>query len=163
MKFFISIAILIFLSNLSYASDYNSEANLIWFHANYIEIVDIVEGSNNSLTLPVINTIGSIWVKRDGGTSGEISTLIAKALISRPDLMLSLFEVHAEEFEVWLEELESPLFTDFTGNDYEKLKTLHDELLNRMIEYSRDGDSRLIPFSLRLAEELKSIQVRIVD
>lgn len=159
----ILIYILLWASFPVTATTYHNEANLLWFHRNYDHIMVTINSGKNVSLVPIVNTIGQIWKKRDGGISGEVSPVIATLLIQEPDLMLSVFEENSEHFSKWLDELQSPLFTDFTGSDYENLVVLHRELLNAMIEYSKSGDSRLVPFSKRLVEKLRTIDVRVVD
>lgn len=157
------LAILFLASCSTSASTYKNEANLSWLHENYKSILIEVSKTNSPHQLPIINTIGEVWKRRDGGTSGEVSPLIATALINAPSLMLSVFEENPDSFKKWLNELESPLFTDFTGEGYEELTALHKELLEAMTIYIQIGDARLTPFAESLVDELKSISVRVVD
>lgn len=157
------MAVLFLASCSTSATTYKNEANLTWLHENYRFIRVEVSKANSSHQLPIINTIGEIWKRRDGGTSGEVSPLIAKALISSPSLMLSVFEENPDSFKTWLNELESPLFTDFTGEGYDELIALHKELLEAMTIYTQTGDTRLTPFAEQLVDELKGISVRVVD
>ena len=157
------LAVLFLASCSTNATTYKNEANLTWLHENYQSILVEVSKENSLHKLPIINTLGEIWKRRDGGTSGEVSPLIAKALISSPSLMLSVFEEEPDSFKEWLNELESPLFTDFTGEEHEELTALHKELLAAMTSYAQTGDARLMPFAERLANVLKDISIRVVD
>lgn len=159
----ILIPILLGVSFSAFSTTYQNEINLAWFHENHEYISIAIDSGEFTPLVPIVNTIGEIWKKRDGGISGEVSPVIAKLLVKEPELMLSVFEANPEHFSRWLNELQSPLFTDFTGNEYESLVTLHHDLLGMMLKYSKDGNPRLVPFSRRLVEKLKVIDVRVVD
>jgi len=127
------IIVMLLAVNPAFATGSKNRINLDWLHENYSDIEILVQkkGENSSL-IPVLNTLGEIWYKRDGGSTGEISPLLAKALITNPDLMLSVLADYPESFSQWLSQLQGILFTDFTGTQFNELKKLHSRLYKAM-------------------------------
>ncbi|GAL36059.1 hypothetical protein JCM19240_1501 [Vibrio maritimus] len=91
-----------------------------------------------------------IWKARDGAIGGEISTTMAKLTIAKPGLMLSIFEENPHMFRDWLDELQSPMFTDFSGHELDDLNILRTDLIEVMTDYSENGD----PSSLSMPKKL---------
>lgn len=77
--------------------------------------------------------------------------------------MLYIFAEHPDSFSKWLSQLQGTLFTDITGEKYNELKILHLELYKSMNKYIKTGNKDLVPFSKRIIEKLKDIEVRVVD
>lgn len=154
---------MLFIANPIFAKTSLNTINLDWLQNNYSDIETIVKNKNSVYFVPVLNTLGDIWYKRDGATTGEISPLLAKSLIANPDLMLYIFAEHPDSFSKWLSQLQGTLFTDITGENYNKLKILHLELYKSMNSYIKTGNKDLVPFSKRIIEKLKVIKVRVVD
>jgi len=156
---FLVIILMLLAANPAFATSSKNMINLDWLHENYSDIDALVQkkGENSSL-IPVLNTLGEIWYKRNGGTTGEISPLLAKALITNPDLMLSILADYPESFSRWLSRLQGTLFTDFTGTQFNDLEKLHARLYKAMKEYTKTGHENLIPFAYRLVEQLKTIK-----
>ncbi len=158
------IMLMLLAVNPAFAVCSKNSINLDWLHENYNDIEVLVQKKEkNSSLIPVLNTLGDIWYKRYGGTTGEVSPLLAKALITNPDLMLSVLADYPESFSRWLSQLQGTLFTDFTGTQFNELKKLHSRLYKAMQEYTKTGHENLIPFARRLAEKLKTIKIRTVD
>lgn len=154
---------MLFIANPLFAKTSLNTINLDWLQNNYSDIETIVKNKNSVYFVPVLNTLGDIWYKRDGATTGEISPLLAKSLIANPDLMLYIFAEHPDSFSKWLSQLQGTLFTDITGEKYNELKILHLELYKSMNKYIKTGNKDLVPFSKRIIEKLKDIEVRVVD
>lgn len=154
---------LCFIVNPMFASSSINLTNLTWLHNNYSEIEKVVNNNDSPYFVPVINTLSDIWYKRDGATTGEISPLLAYALISKPELVLCTLAQHPESFKKWLSQLQGTLFTDVTGEQSDELKKIHSNLQISMDNYTETGKAYLIPFSKQISEQLKLIEVRIVD
>ncbi|EGQ8019947.1 hypothetical protein KIN38_22030 [Vibrio sp. B511a] len=67
-----NILILIFLmfSSSVIASTPRTELNLLWMKNNYFLIQEHLESDESKIVVPTINTLGEIWVHRDGAVSG---------------------------------------------------------------------------------------------
>lgn len=157
------IITLCFIVNPIFASSSINLSNLNWLHDNYSEIEKVVSNNDSPFFVPVINTLSDIWYKRDGATTGEISPLLAYALISKPELVLCTLSQYPESFQKWLSQLQGTLFTDVTGEQSGELKKIHIELQASMDSYTKTGKVNLIPFSKQISEQLKLIEIRIVD
>jgi hypothetical protein len=157
------VLVLCFVVNPIFSSPSINVTNLTWLHDNYPEIEDVVNNKESSYFIPVINTLNDIWIKRDGATTGEISPLLAYALISNPELVLCVLSQQPDSFTKWLSQLQGTLFTDVTGEKSDELKIILSDLQSSMSNYSKTGKKILTPFSKQLGEQLKLIEVRVVD
>ncbi|WP_432455085.1 hypothetical protein ACRRS0_06425 [Agarivorans sp. QJM3NY_29] len=140
-----------------------NDINLNWLNKNYFELKQDIKSSNSKTTVPIANTLGLIWLKRDGATSGEVSPLIASLLIKQPNIMLSILSEYPEEYQKWLEELQSALLTDFSGGEEEALEETRLELIQSMEQISHNEMHSLKPFADQLANKLKLLSIRVID
>ncbi|WP_064608794.1 hypothetical protein [Photobacterium sp. J15] len=157
------LTFILLLSASASATTPKNQMNLDWFLSNYHSIERTILTEDKKAVIPILNTLGEIWYKRDGATSGEISPLLAQALITHTDIALSVLSDYPESFERWLAQLQGVLFTDIDGNQKDSLIALRSELITTLSEYSQIGDKRLVPYALRLLDRIKEINVRVVD
>jgi len=137
--------------------------NHTWMNDNYQSIELQLQGGEDFLAIPLINTLVEIWLKRDGAISGEVSPLIVVALVNNAEPTLILLSEHPESFEKWLNELEGMVFTDHVGTESGKLKKLKYNAVESMRGYSVSGRPELVVYAEQLILRLESISVRAVD
>ena len=116
------------------ASATKNDTNLIWLDQNLPRITETVTDEITFELIPVLNTLASIWLKRDGGTTAEVSLPIMSALIKHPNLMLPMLTEDTKSFERWLKQFNGIVFTSFSGDSKEKLEKIHTELEKSMFE-----------------------------
>ncbi|GGB22241.1 hypothetical protein [Agarivorans gilvus] len=156
------MALVLLVTSLQvFATTTVNDINLNWLNRNYFELKQDIKSSNFKTIVPIANTLGLIWLKRDGATAGEVSPLIASLLIKQPNIMLSILSQYPEEYQKWLEELQSSLLTDFSGGEEEALEETRLELIQSM-EMINEAHS-LKPFADQLANKLKLLSVRVID
>ena len=160
-KFICCISILLSLGcDVSAAKN---DTNLIWFDQYLPRITETVTGEITFELIPILNTLTEIWLKRDGGTTAEVSLPIMSALIKHPKLMLPMLTEDSKSFERWLKQFNGIVFTDFSGDRKDQLERMHSELEKSMIECLTRCDKELIPFAEQIVEQLKNTMITVVD
>jgi hypothetical protein len=87
-----------------------------WLLANESKIEMMLKSQDDIEVMPIINTLGSIWINRDGALGSEVSPYIAQSLIHKPTNMLAWFGAHPDSLDAWLKNLESNLLTNYNGS-----------------------------------------------
>ncbi|CCN68935.1 hypothetical protein [Vibrio nigripulchritudo] len=157
-------SILALVASCSAFAESFEEKKAIWMSSNQPSIEHHLSHGDESVTLPIVNTLISIWIERDGATSSEISPILARSIINEPKLTFLSFNEHKESYQNWLGELQGALFTDYEGNQSEELQSLHEELLTSLEEYiDSEPDLELKDLALALQRRLEKLSVRVVD
>lgn len=164
MKTTILFVILVLATSSQALAESFEEKKERWMSKGNTNIEHYLSKNDESVSIPIIYTLTSIWVKRDGATSSEVSPLLAEAIIHEPKLTFLSLKEHGESYKRWLEELQGALFTDYQGTQREVLQSLHTELLNSLQEYiTNENDMALKSLAIELQNRVKQIRVRVVD
>ncbi|CAE6903702.1 hypothetical protein ACOMICROBIO_LMKGKHOH_02243 [Vibrio sp. B1FIG11] len=161
-----NIVILIFLmfSSSVIASTPRTELNLLWMKNNYFVIQEHLESDESKIVVPTINTLGEIWVHRDGAVSGEVSLLLLVALTHHTYITLAVLSSEPDSFSKWLNELQGIVFTDFNGGEVEQLSHAKEDLVRALSLYMNSNPQvALAPYGESLLERLEGISIRSVD
>lgn len=161
-----NIVTLIFpvFSTATFASSPRTELNLRWMKDNYLTIQEHLKNDDSKLIVPIINTLGEIWVHRDGAVSGEVSPLLLVALNHHTHITLVVLSSEPDSYSKWLNELEGIVFTDFNGEEVERLSHAKEALVKALVSYTNSNPKTiLIPYGERLLERLEEITIRSVD
>lgn len=99
------ILVLLFTGSESALAEYKSlsDVNTKWFDENYTSINECLKSGCEKQIVPIINTLGTIWISRDGAIGFEVFPSMALALSYRTELMLIWFNQHPDEFSKWVE------------------------------------------------------------
>lgn len=158
------IFLLLFIYPLfTQAASLKNEINLAWMANNFQQIEKTVSGNKSYELIAVINTLADIWYHRDGATTGEVSIPIIHALISHPELMLPMLADKPDSFDLWLSQFNGIIFTDFSGNSFNELKLLHEQLTESMFNFSKSCDPNLMPHAGKILKQLKITEVKRID
>ncbi len=158
------IFFLFFLCSLpAQAVSIKNEINLTWMADNFQQVEKTVSGNRSYELIPVINTLSEIWHRRDGATTGEVSTLIIRALIFHPELMLPMLADKPDSFERWLSQFNGIIFTDYSGDTFDELKLLHKQLTESMLNVSNSCDSGLTHYANRILKQLTITEIKRID
>lgn len=160
------IGILVFLvfSTTVIASTPRTEINLQWMKNNYSIIQQKLRHDDSILVVPTINTLGEIWLHRDGAVSGEVSSLLLVALTHHTHISLAVLSSEPDSFLKWLNELQGIVFTDFNGGDVEQLSQTKEDVVRALNSYMNSNPQvMLVPYGKSLLERLEEITIRSVD
>lgn len=160
------IGILVFLvfSTDVIASTPRTEINLQWMKNNYSIIQQKLRHDDSILVVPTINTLGEIWLHRDGAVSGEVSSLLLVALTHHTHISLAVLSSEPDSFLKWLNELQGIVFTDFNGGDVEQLSQTKEDVVRALNSYMNSNPQvMLVPYGKSLLERLEEITIRSVD
>ncbi len=155
---------LLILSTSVIASNPRTELNLEWMKSNHSLIQEHLIRDSSSLVIPTVNTLGEIWLHRDGAVSGEVSPLLLVSLTHHTHITLVVLSSEPDSFWKWLEELQGIVFTDFNGEEVEQLSQTKDELVRALASYmSSNPQEKLVPYGESLLQRLEEISIRTVD
>ncbi|MGY0614863.1 hypothetical protein [Vibrio sp. FJH11] len=160
------IGILVFLvfSATVIASTPRTEINLQWMKSNYSIIQQKLRHDDSILVVPTINTLGEIWIHRDGAVSGEVSSLLLVALTHHTHISLAVLSSEPDSFLKWLNELQGIVFTDFNGGEVEQLSQTKEDVVRALSSYMNSNPQvMLAPYGKSLLERLEEITIRSVD
>ncbi|EOW0838804.1 hypothetical protein ACWONU_003628 [Vibrio parahaemolyticus] len=160
------IGILFFLvfSTSVIASTLRTEINLQWMKSNYPRIQKQLRGDDLILVVPTINTLGEIWLHRDGAVSGEVSPLLLVALTHHTHVTLAVLSSEPDSFSKWLNELQGIVFTDFNGGDVEQLSQTKEDVVRALNLYMNSTpQTALAPYGKNLLERIQKVSIRSVD
>ena len=163
MKRLILFILAVMLCMPAMAVSSKNEINLIWMNENQQQIKSTVIDAKSYQLVPTLNTLVDIWLQRDGATTGEVSTYIILALIHHQELMLSMLVENEKSFIYWLSEFQGIVFTDFSGDSFDELQSLHNQLSASMAECIKKCDSNLAINAKKILNKLNETEVRAVD
>ncbi len=163
LKKFAYLILLLFSTSMM-ASDPRTELNLDWMKSNYSLIQKNLIKDSSSLVIPTVNTLGEIWLQRDGAVSGEVSPLLLVSLTHHTHITLVVLSSEPNSFFKWLDELQGIVFTDFNGGEVEQLSQTKDDLVRALDLYmSSNPQEKLVPYGESLLQRLEEISIRTVD
>ncbi|OAN11382.1 hypothetical protein A3K86_20775 [Photobacterium jeanii] len=174
-RFSFSIAPLFLVLGLSFSAnslattptnsvEIRTAINLSWFSGNYQHIETSLLTQDTDSVLPLINTLGEIWLQRDGAISGEVSPLLAQAIIMHPEVTLAVLSSHPNSYQKWVErELNGMLFTAQTDKEKLELEMLQGSLAGALADYIPTANTQLKPYAQSLLTAVEASNIRIVD
>ncbi len=163
LKQFAYLILLLFSTSVM-ALDLRTELNLNWMKSNYSLIQEHLIKDSSSLVIPTVNTLGEIWLRRDGAVSGEVSPLLLVSLTHHTHITLVVLSSEPDSFFKWLDELQGIVFTDFNGGEVEQLSQTKDDLVRALDLYmSSNPQEKLVPYVESLLQRLEGISIRTVD
>lgn len=155
---------LLFLASSAFAASKNEivNVNLEWFAKNnaYIEIA---LQDNERQAVPVVNTLGQIWLHKDGAVASEVAPFIAKALMLQPTLMLSWFQTYPNTLVEFNEGMQYHLYTDYTGTKQQKIEDFKKVFESSLQSFQSKEKSELTAIANRILQASQKLQVRVVD
>ena len=140
------------------------ELNYEWYIHNYKYIEKTLIDGKDKKVVPIVNTLGQIWIKRDGAIGAEVSPYIAKALIFQTKTMLIWFSANSKGFSEWVSNIEANLLTDYSGVRLAEIKKLRSDLLSSLNKYiTNETDNELGRMAKIILTKLESSEVREID
>lgn len=135
-----------------------------WLRVNRSEAIRALQGNNKPLLKTVESHLWDAWLNRDGAVSGEISEFFEVALISNLQTIVDIFSNNENQLEVWLEQLDTQMFTDYIGGQLSKLDELKIDILASLESYiasSNNDAGKNIAHKIR--NKINTISVREID
>ncbi|KLV05523.1 hypothetical protein ABT56_11170 [Photobacterium aquae] len=156
--------ILLLFSTSAFSYGIHTNLNLEWMKENHRLIEMDLKNRKTNEIIKDLNTLTNIWIERDGAVSGEVSPLLIIAIEKHTDFTLSILSSHPRSFNKWLNELEGIVFTDFNGDQKEKLLKMKKSLSDSLVIYLQSEPSEsLKPFALELLKKTNEISVSQIN
>lgn len=156
---------LLFISCTALAVDIQ-QIRIDWFEANQETLIKMIRDSESTELVPIMETLGSLWLRRDGALGVEVAPYIAETMIQAPLLAFSWFSDHAEDYEVFVSQSQQVLFTDFS-NEAEaqnEMEYLRKRLAIKSAEFaSSNNPDNLLNMASKLSSHLQKLKVQVVD
>jgi hypothetical protein len=73
-----------------------------WMNKNYMYVVKEIESEDSEQIIPIMNTIGTIWLHRDGGLWAESAKLMLLMVTHHPKVFFCWFYLHKDSYEDFL-------------------------------------------------------------
>ena len=135
-----------------------------WLKVNRSEAINALRGNNKPLVSTVIVHLWDAWVNRDGAISGEISEFFEVALQNNPKTIIDMFSNNKDQFNSWLNQIDTQMFTDYIGGQVEQLTNLKvnlsNSLKNFIISSKSESDQKIAQI---IKNKIESISVREID
>lgn len=149
------------IKTLAFARDI---AGYNWLRVNRSEALRALEGRNENLLKTVSSHLWDAWVNRDGAVSGEIADFFAASLQHNPQPIIDMFKKDELQFESWLNQLDTQMFTDFIGGQSEHLEYLRKAIIDNLKKYI-EVNTNVTDKALaeRIVQIISLIKVREID
>ncbi|HUI90914.1 MAG TPA: hypothetical protein VLX68_01585 [Chitinivibrionales bacterium] len=160
----ISIIILTLIAFSSICQGEDKSHPYYWFQAHTDSIYSvIIDTSKNADT--ILSRAFLSWKRRDGAIFIEICYFIGPALVFRPAKMLKYFAKDTAEFAEFLLDLPDAMFTDYNGNEKDKLENMRLRIISSLDKLiaNKSGDRNIRNIAKKLLTRIKSITVHVVD
>lgn len=149
------------IKTLSFAKNI---AGYNWLKVNRPEALKALEGSNDNLLNTVISHLWDAWKNRDGAISGELSEFFETLLKNNPQPLVDLFKKDQSQFDSWLDQIDTQMFTDYIGGQSANLENLKLEILENLKKYTNSIDNEKDrDIAHRIMEKLNTISVREIE
>ncbi len=153
------IAVSFFLQSTAWSRDFASES-LLWLDTNAEKLLC---GERESDAIPVIHTIGSLWLIRDGALGFEVSDHLGRALECRPEMMLVWFERHESDFDAWVSDAGALLLTTDSESEVEQLRGVKLRIIRALSSLSKTCNSNCRTKAERIISALSLADVQLID
>jgi HEPN domain-containing protein len=135
-----------------------------WLQVNRKEALRELTGENKNLIEKIISHLWDAWLHRDGAISGEISTFFEACLKSNPQPILEMFYKDKTQFELWLNQLSTQMFTDYIGGRKSNLEDLKADILINLKRYIKQAANKEYKdMATTIKDKIERITIREVD
>ena len=145
------------VKTLSYS---HNVKGITWLQVNESNVLKALSGKNPALLESVKKHLWDAWIERDGAVSGEISIFFETALIKQPEIIVSIFSQNSDQFNLWLNQIQTQMFTDFIGGKKELLEKLKDDITQSLTDYIKStekGKSKTI--ASKILNAISSVEI----
>ena len=127
--------------------------------------------ATNLLTKQDINNLTELiqkLSKSDGGETFELNYKISKALVANDSLFFKVMNAHQQEFQLWLDDLDTGTFTIFNAEDDVDI-ILYTAMLAKLKELMLEKTDKYLnhpkykKLAQKVKERLSNISVRSID
>ena len=119
----------------------SSSSGYEWLEKNQNKVIQLLKEGDLQKCRQVLNMLKEAWKNRDGAIWLELANFFEVALISNPELIVSMFEDDQELFDSWLKRADVQLFTDFVGGEKERLTEVRSVIISKFKNYISDTRS----------------------
>ena len=112
-----------------------------WLEKNRDKVIHLLKEGDLQKCRQVLNMLKDAWKNRDGAVWLEVADFFEVALISNPELIVSMFEDDQDLLDSWLESADVQLFTDFLGGEKERLTEVRSVIISKFKNYISDTSS----------------------
>ena len=113
-----------------------------------------------------METLGSLWLRRDGALGLEVAPYIAEVMIQAPLLAFSWFSEHPEDYEAFVSQSQQVLFTDYSieAEAQIEMEDLRQRLALRSAEFTSTNNPKiLLNMASKLSKHVQNLKVKVVD
>ena len=157
--------LIICLSGYTQAEDIQ-KLRMEWLSQKQDSLVAEIRVAKKVELLPMMETLGQLWLRRDGALATEVAPYIAEIIIREPALAFSWFSEHPTEFNEFVTQSQYSIFTDY-AIDAEiqiEMEYLRQRLVLASAEFGSSNQGELlIKMAEKLSKKVQAIKVRVVD
>ena len=135
-----------------------------WLNNNYSYVMQEIKNKDSKLMVPIMNTVGYIWIHRDGALWVESTHFMLHIIHFHPDVFFKWFYSNQDSYQIWLDKAIGEMYFSALDSkqmidvEVERLNAIHS--LKNYIEKTKHHE--LKKMARDLENKLQTVEFRMV-